>query len=185
MYSKDVSTVTNLKDRQSNHYPSKSTEGNSFLALCKLASKENWCWSIVCTTCGHMHFRYAFKELANGKHPNKEGWIVNNRTRVTKEVVQIARSFSEQDQGILSRLVLDVPIEDIKKASKSPDWLGYLGLVTIYCNQHIKEIGSSWSHQFLDILPKTSKAHNAMLEISTGDRVLNLNDLELIEFALY
>ncbi len=158
---------------------------NAFLALCILASSEGWCWKLTCTTCGHMHFRYAFKELAIGKHPNKEGWIVNNRTRVTKEVVQVVKSFSYRDQEILSRLVLDVPIEVIKKASKAPDWLGYLGLVTIYCNQHIKEIGRSWSHQFLDILPKGSKAYNAMLEISAGERILVLNDLELIEFALY
>ena len=46
-----------LTEKEDNH------EDLPFLSLCRLASQENWCWKIICTTCGHMHFRYGFKEL--------------------------------------------------------------------------------------------------------------------------
>ncbi len=30
---------------------------NSFTALCEYASKNNWCWKLFCTTCGHGAFK--------------------------------------------------------------------------------------------------------------------------------
>jgi len=48
---------------------------NQFEALCKLASDENWCWNLNCATCGHMHFRYAFSELAAAKSPEGGDWF--------------------------------------------------------------------------------------------------------------
>jgi len=45
---------------------------NQFESLCKLASDETWCWDLSCTTCGHMHFQYAFLELIKGRSPTDE-----------------------------------------------------------------------------------------------------------------
>jgi hypothetical protein len=53
---------------------------NQFEELCKLASKENWCWNLVCTTCGHLHFKYSFLELASGKSPTDSNWLVHCRS---------------------------------------------------------------------------------------------------------
>ncbi|MDD3940441.1 MAG: hypothetical protein PHQ01_02615 [Candidatus Pacebacteria bacterium] len=39
----------------------KNTRRNPFVALCEYASQNNnWCWKIICTTCGHSVFRVAF-----------------------------------------------------------------------------------------------------------------------------
>ena len=51
---------------------------NPFEALCSLASREHWCWKMFCTTCGHMLFRYAFRQLASGTSPDDEGWLVHH-----------------------------------------------------------------------------------------------------------
>jgi hypothetical protein len=177
--------VTDSKGRRSENEPDSKIECNPFLALCKLASKESWCWNLTCTTCGNMHFRYAFKELAKGKHPDKFGWIVNNRMPVSGFVVKVAKSFSEKDQETLSRLVLDVSIEDIKKASKAPDWLGYLGLVLVHCSNSKPQLSKSWAPQFLEILPPYSSSYNMMEEIQRGVRLFHIGDLEKIETALY
>ena len=50
---------------------------SAFDALCSIAAKENWCWKINCTTCGHMLFRYGLHELIRGKHPDAPEWIVS------------------------------------------------------------------------------------------------------------
>ena len=163
----------------------KTVKTEPFLALCKLASDESWCWNLVCTTCGHMHFRYAFTELAAGKHPDKEGWLVNRNTSITKLVVQTVKNFSEHDQKILSHLVLNVPIKDIKKVSKAPDWLGYLGLVLTHCSNQNPQLSKSWAPQFLEILHPYSSAYSIMAEIQRGLRIFHVSDLEKIEMDLY
>ena len=159
-----------------------------FLALCKLASKESWCWDLTCTTCSHSHFRYAFKELISGKHPNKVGWEVNKNTRITRSVVRMLPSmgsFTEHEQEILSQLVLEVSLEEIRTTSKSPDWLGYLGLVLVYCNNRKVQLSEVWTPQFLRILPQSSRAYDAMQDIKRGVRSIELDDLEAVEKAFY
>ena len=65
---------------------------NQFEALCKLASDENWCWNLFCSTCGHMHFRYSFAELAIGKSPESKGWIIHKaRTDNLNQLVTLPR----------------------------------------------------------------------------------------------
>ncbi|MGC4003045.1 MAG: hypothetical protein QM811_07885 [Pirellulales bacterium] len=48
---------------------------NAFEAICHIASIENWCWNLMCTTCGQKHFKYATKELAEGIHPEDPEWL--------------------------------------------------------------------------------------------------------------
>jgi hypothetical protein len=158
-----------------------------FLALCALASQERWCWNLICGTCGHSHFRYAFKELICGKHPDKEGWTVNKNTRITKQVFQTlpARGgFTEQEQETLTRIVLEATLEDIRAVSKFPDWLGYLGLVLTYCGSQKDHLSEVWAPQFLNMLPQTCHAYDTLLEINRGLRCISLNDLESIESAM-
>ena len=46
--------------------PVKCDLKNQFECLCKLASDEDWCWNLQCTTCGHQIFRYAFRLMSRG-----------------------------------------------------------------------------------------------------------------------
>lgn len=167
---------------------SKDSKAPPFLALCKLASEENWCWKITCTTCGHMHFRYGFKELINGKHPNDLNWVVNREMHITKpELGRLPTlgGFSKLEQDKLLPFVGEPPIGQIKEVSKAPDWLGYLGLVLVYCGSNKKQLSGIWASQFLEMLPVGSSAHKAFSQIDEGLKTVSLTDLELAEMSLY
>ena len=134
-----------------------------------------------------MHFRYGFKELIDGKHPNKEGWVVNRNVSITGQVVRALPAmggFTEKEQEILSQLVLEVSLDEIRAVSKSPDWLGYLGLVLVYCDSKKEQLSEVWAPQFLSMLPSTSRAYSLMTEVLDRHRGINLNDLEIIESAI-
>jgi hypothetical protein len=70
---------------------------NQFESLCKLASDEYWCWMLCCGTCGHMHFRYALSELAAGKSPTEESWLVHRQnTRYSSALGTLPHNYKEQ-----------------------------------------------------------------------------------------
>ena len=97
---------------------------NSFEALCELAEKEDWCWTIACTTCGHTHFRYAFQEIARGKSPADEDWIVRNEIKDFKESIgRFPRRFEIKEKIKVLEICLEANITDPRIH------LGYLGLV--------------------------------------------------------
>ena len=77
---------------------------NQFEALCKLTLDENWCWKLFCGTCGHMHFRYAFSELAAGKSSTQDNWIIHgSNTDYSSSLGSLPRSYTEQQkENVLS-----------------------------------------------------------------------------------
>jgi len=158
-----------------------------FLALCKLASAERWCWKIFCTTCGHMHFRYGFKAIALGHHPNDRDWVITNKYNPSKMLQKYGdrEEVHKFDHDILARHILDVPLTAIRDSTIAPDWLGYLGLVMFHCYARGEEIRNAWATQFIEMLPRYSTAYGVMVDISEGGRDLSIKDLELVEWALY
>lgn len=103
---------------------------NQFESLCILASNENWCWNLYCTTCGHMHFKYAFLELSNGKSPEDSDWITHSeRTSFAKLLGPIPRLYTDSQKENILKICLDADIHSIANRCRFPDWLGYMGLV--------------------------------------------------------
>ena len=162
---------------------------NPFESMCKLASKEKWCWKIWCTTCGHMYFRYGFLELAMGKHPSNSDWLSGKRNhhRLRKELgpIPILGGFPLKHQKNLSFILQDANIVTISNSCGFPDWLGYTGLGLVYSENHEKNtrhITDSWIPQILQILPDNSYS-TSMLQLTYSDKskVLLWKDLELVE----
>ena len=171
-------------------------ERNAFEALCELAARENWCWNIVCTTCGHTHFRYGLQQLARGKHPDRSDW------RVTRNDPVLRRGGEPTDLGPLPPL-WDWPLEDqsalvevLSKASlkvisgcaRFPDWLGYMGLGLCYsedAERNLRAVTQAWVPQVLEMLPETSPSQPFFKNIlGSSVQVLRWRDLEKIEFDL-
>ena len=152
---------------------------NAFVALCELASREKWCWRIGCTTCGCMQFRHSFKKLINGLHPDSPNWLRQRRPR------DIIRDFSISEQSILVDIVSNAKIEDIAKIAHYPDWLGYLGLVLLFCEEiesQTRTLSCSLIPQFLNLLPKHSASYKYFKQILDDETaIMEWRQLEALE----
>jgi len=170
----------------------KAIPRNAFVALCEIASQNNWCWKIHCTTCGHMSFRYAFGRLAVGQHPDdKEVWPnTKDDYEFLKESGEYKAMYVQNCPVVyqvrLAELVADAQISDIMAVTKYPDWLGYIGLVFCHCpNPKAKKIISdSLLPQFINLVKKDSQAYNHLLGKQNDGVMLDISDLNSIETSL-
>lgn len=173
-----------------------TADRNAFDALCLLAAKERWCWNIVCTTCGHMHFRYALHELLNGNHPDSESWLVRQSHPVLKRGGQPKElgplpplgSWPMNEQRKLAKVLSCGNLQNIASECPFPDWLGYLGLGLLYSEDAEREsqtLSQSWAPQLLQQVPRGSRSHNFLQGIvDNNTQVLSWRDLEAVEADL-
>ncbi|MBP7370288.1 MAG: hypothetical protein KA902_02515 [Arenimonas sp.] len=166
-----------------------SSDINSFVALCLLASKERWCWNLICTTCGHMQFRYAFKEIAKGVHPGGEYWTVHQNNRDDfKRLGEMPRTFGIEDQRTLISIFSSASIATIAKECTFPAWLGYLGLALRYteiAESESRILTLKWIPQILELTHQGHSAQKMLREIQgESRRVLSWLDLEEVELAI-
>lgn len=158
---------------------------NSFEELCKLASRENWCWKLFCTTCGHMHFRYAFAELASGKSPNKSDWVIHNtNSNYSDSLSRLPRFFTDEQKQEIIAFCYTASLSSIAKACKFPDWLGYLGLVLEHMyldKEQYRKLSETWASQLSELVHHGSTAQHRLAEIMNSRTLLTIKDLELCE----
>ena len=89
-------------------------KSNLFELLCELAIKEEWCSKLYCGTCGHTHFRYGLLEIAHGKSPADEDWIVNNKITDYSELIgKFPYKFLGRDKIKIIEVCLDADISNI------------------------------------------------------------------------
>jgi len=162
---------------------------NAFEALCVLASREGWCWSISCTTCGgHELFRYAFRQIAQGLKPGQTGWeVYSSRTDISRQLMMPEKYYAEERRNILG-ICLKANLSTIREECIFPDWLGYLGLIvyhmrTARSQQSVlyKKVEQSWAGQLAGMVPNSSQIHRRLVSISDGTGSLELEDLESVE----
>jgi hypothetical protein len=170
---------------------------NAFEALCALASREGWCWKMVCTTCGHMVFRYGFMELSKGKHPDASDWIVHwdNKYQLHRMIDPVwgcsgqSDDPSKEDQIKLISILSRASILRISRQCRFPAWLGYLGLGLSYTEpveSQAKQLTTSWKPQLLNLITNnTNVMHLLKLTLFDSDHSqLRWQDLERVEKAL-
>lgn len=158
---------------------------NQFEALCKLASDESWCWNLYCTTCGHLHFKYAFLELSKGKSPEDSEWIIHSsETSYHRLLGTIPKSYTEFQKINILKICLDADILSIAECCKFPDWLGYLGLVLEQMparSDIYKSVSAKWAGQLRELVLDNSQIHSRLSEIAMNNDLLNIKDLEECE----
>jgi hypothetical protein len=159
---------------------------NPFEQLCTLASKENWCWNINCTTCGHVHFRYAFAELAAGKRPSDREWLIHRlRTNYMEELGRWPTEYSEEQKLSVLKICAEADISLMSDRCKYPNWLGYLGLVLEHMNcdhDSYQTVSTVWAEQLRDLLPANSQIYFHFEDIVTDPHtLLTIKDLERFE----
>lgn len=169
--------------------PNETENNNAFEALCLKASEEKWCWNLACTTCGHIHFRYSFKLLAEGLHPSARGWPVrSSRTSYKAQLGPHPRDYTENERLALIRICRQTDIVMLSKRCRFPDWLGYLGLVINYCKSEGSEyegLLSTWANQLATIVGPDIELSLDLTHIATSSPSdLTLATLESCEESL-
>jgi hypothetical protein len=163
---------------------------NRFEALCELASQEQWCWNLVCTTCGHCVFRWALKALARGHHPDSAAWPVHWGRDTSTRTLELSNgplpswgAWPLAEQQAIQSCVPGCRLSHIAETVSFPDWLGYIGIVLSYT-----ETAEVANHVISDVVgPQLASAVRsdgpaaAMLSDVRAGRPLRWPDLELVE----
>ena len=136
-----------------------------------------------------MHFKYAFKELAEGKSPEDQAWVVHSsETSYHRLLVPIPRQYSESQKEKILNICLNADIHSISKNCKFPDWLGYLGLVLEHMHSGskiYKSVSVKWASQLKELVPEHSQIYSRLCEIAENDdKLLNIKNLEACEIEM-
>jgi len=167
---------------------------NAFIALCELASKEEWCWNLMCTTCGLQDLRLSFKEIIRGNHPDSENWIMH---KYGYETVNRYESYISWLHGIewslesqikLAEIFATASLKQISKLARFPDWLGYMGVVLSSTEEEEKKsrtLTKAWAPQLLEMVEPESYAKERLLEMMADETlILRWGFLESVENSL-
>jgi len=164
-----------------------------FEALCKIASCERWCWKMVCTTCGHMLFRYGLRQLALGADPNNSSWVVHSDHPVLRRGVQLRElgpvpplsGWPVEEQRSLISTLRAADIRAIASNTSFPDWLGYLGLALRYTEDaeaECRELTRIWAPQLASLVQPESPVWHLMTNLAANEScTLKWRHLESLE----
>ena len=136
-----------------------------------------------------MHFRYSLLELARGKEPGREDWIVDStRTDYADELGPFPREYSDGEKEAILHVCADASLLRISKTCQFPDWLGYLGLVLAlasYEHRIYVKTATVWAWQLRQMVRRGSPAWTRLsARIAEPAELLSFSDLELVESAL-
>jgi len=165
---------------------------NQFECLCKLASDENWCWKLHCTTCGHTLFRYAFRLMSRGIKVQDEvrmtfsgiyrasGWIVRvDNNRFESQLGVFPRRWHITTKDKIVKICTGADLEVIANNCKYPDWRGYLGLVAAHMSSNsdaYKELSVNWAKQLLK-MGEGEASRVELQKVANGERLLSWRDV--------
>jgi hypothetical protein len=161
----------------------------TFESLCILASQEKWCWRMPCTTCGNVDFRFALRELTEGRL-SEEWWsLATHRTRLHQRLkaLEPLRRWPIAVQHALVAKIANTDIAAIARRSRFPDWrgLGLALLLTENAESRDRLLTPSWSRQLLQLLParvrERSGLSSTLVDMKT---ILTWRHLEGVEHAI-
>lgn len=166
----------------------KNISRNPFVALCNYASRNNWCWKLFCTTCGHGAFKVAFSKIIHDQHPDDDSfWPRGKSNSDPLQEVDGYRDFwgeaSVANQIKFASIIAEAKLSEIQSVVKFPDWLGYIGLVIHHCPSHEarKIISDALTPRFVSMLKDNTSLRKYFEEKLSGGALLSINDLSRIE----
>lgn len=159
---------------------------NPFVALCQLANREKWCWNLMCTTCGHMHFHCGFYELSIGRKPGEPDWVTTARIRISEELFRkVAATGPAINLAELYKILAAASAAEVVNSCSFPECLGYLGLALAYTKEQEhaeRQLSRHWGQELLDLVMPGSPAMYRLQEIVDGGGLpLGWRDLEPVE----
>ncbi len=137
---------------------------------------ERWCWKVNCSTCGHAYFRLAFREILRGNHPDSLNWSVSGYClhgliEFDSDPLPRIGQWPMPHQSALARILAGASLEWIARNTSYPDWIGFLGLGLLYCEDAERKerlLTRAWAPQLLQMLP-TDAPSRVWLEKLSAD----------------
>jgi len=135
-----------------------------------------------------MHFRYAFIELANGKSPSGDDWLIQSlETDYSSLLGDCPRDYTEEQKEAIALICTESSLTNISSSCKFPDWLGYLGLVLYFMKSEsdaYKQLTKAWASQLLGMVSEYSMVTDELKDVVSGRAELSLSHLEGCESEL-
>ncbi len=168
---------------------------NQFEAVCILASDEWWCWDLNCTTCGNMHFTYAFKEMRRGKSPEDEDWLTRADVDHEKLFAKYGRPvgppyykvpLSDFGKEKLIKICSEARISNLAENCAYPEWLAYMGWALFglkISSENYKNLANNWAKQLKDFIVRSRSKEDLKIK-KFLDKIINSKDYLLDHFAL-
>ncbi len=158
---------------------------NPFNALCEIASRENWCWNLSCTTCGCREFRYGLFQIGSGLHPDDANWNdpAEHMRKAPRGEMQKIRG-DVQENAMLQTVLADADLAALSTSCRFPDYLGYLGLAlssTEGIESKNRLLTSSWVPQLRSMVSEGSPADLSLERHPVEGTRLRWSDLESVE----
>ena len=168
---------------------------NQFEAVCKLASDEKWCWDLNCTTCGNMHFTYAFKEMSQGKSPEDDDWLTNKDIDHQKLFAKLGPPIgppyykvplSKFRKETLIKICSEARISYLAENCAYPEWLGFLGWALFgleISSNNYENLSNNWAKQLKYFIARSRKKEDLKIK-KLLDEIINCDGKLLDRFAL-
>jgi hypothetical protein len=154
-----------------------------FATLVIHAHTHQWCWNMVCTTCGHSLFRQGLWKLTMNQSPSDNEWLLKQWEDLNNEDRPAPRSFPKHAQRKLLRLVAASDLERLFEACGVTFTLGAIGLVLHYCREaeaRLRVISPFLTHAF-NYRMRTTAFASYLNAVVPGDGLWTWNDLERVE----
>lgn len=161
-----------------------------FVQMAMQAVERRWCWNIFCPFCGHLPFRYAFLDLANGIYPGSEEWKMDSwphsRDHYTKKWGWQSKEGLPNGWGLtleanLAKLLVEMDIVELLENVKYPDCVYILGLGLYYverAEQANGKISMIISDQLLTQASLSEPGQAFMQEIKEAKKHLTWKSIE-------
>ena len=126
--------ISNRSDTVHNRLIVPDPYDDIFIELCILAEKEEWCSDISCSTCGHIYYRYAFKELVKGIRPSDQRWCAS-KYRQQQSHNKYPNSLTDtelnsQELQVLEEILSKTDRSRLQQVISNPSvWQGAIALV--------------------------------------------------------
>ena len=168
---------------------------NQFEAVCKLASDEWWCWDLNCTTCGNMHFTYAFKEMSLGKSPEDDDWLTRADVDHKKLFAKYGRPIGPPFYKVplpkfikekLIKICSEARISNLAKNCSFPDYMAFMGwtLFGLKINsENYENLSNNWAEQLKGFIVRNRSREDTKIKkflddiINTDGKLLDHFDL--------
>ena len=168
---------------------------NQFEAVCELASDEWWCWDLNCTTCGNMHFTYAFKEMSLGKSPEDDDWLTRADVDHKKLFAKYGRPIgppyykvplSKFRKEKLIKICSEARISNLAKRCAYPEWMAYMGWALFgleISSENYKNLCNNWAKQLKEFIVRSRSREDTKIK-KYLDEIINSKDKLLNRYAL-